>query len=115
LALGDRSSAWSHASQALRLYRQVQLYTFFAYHIVAEIALLLADRGEIAWALELYSLVLRQGCLAQSRWFAELFGQFIDKAALKLPLEEQAAAKERGQGFHSSFTSRIALSICSFK
>jgi hypothetical protein len=97
-ALGDRSGAWSHARQALHLYLEAQkLYTFFVYLTVAEIALLLADRGEIVQSLELFGLVTRQGYLAGSHWFAELFGRFIDEAAALLPLEEQTAAKERGQ------------------
>ena len=96
-ALGDRSGAWSHARQALHLYREAQnLFTFFVYLTVAEIALLLADRGEIVRALELYSMVTRQGYLAKSTWFADLFGRFMDEAAALLPLEEIAAAKERG-------------------
>jgi tetratricopeptide (TPR) repeat protein len=99
LALGDRASAWVHAKQALQLYSEMQLFTFFAYLCVAEVALLFADRGEVCLALELYGLVLRQGYLAQSRWFADLFERFIDKAASNLSLEEQTAAKKRGQAF----------------
>ena len=66
-------------------------------------ALLLADRGEIFRALELYSLVTRQGYLAQSRWFADLYGRFIE-AADNLPPEEQATARERGQALDFSRT-----------
>jgi predicted negative regulator of RcsB-dependent stress response len=95
-ALGDRPNAWLHAREAVKLYHEVRLYTFFAYLSAAEIALLLADRGELIQALELYSLVSRQGYLARSCWFADLFGQFLDRAAAQLPLEEQAAARERG-------------------
>ncbi len=99
LALGDRSNAWSYANQALRLYSQVRLYTFFAYLTVAEIALLLADSGEVTCAFELYSLVLRQGYLSESRWFADLFGKFIEEVASHLSLEEQTAAKKRSEAF----------------
>jgi tetratricopeptide (TPR) repeat protein len=104
LALGNRSAAWEHAGQALKIYTEIHLYTFFAYLSVAEMALLLADRGEVIQALELYSLVTRQGYLAQSRWFADLFGQVIETMATHLPQEEQAAAKRRGQAFDFSGT-----------
>ncbi len=97
LALGAWQAAWDHAAQALQLYTEVQLYTFFAYLIVAEIALLLATRGEVAHALELYCLVLRQGYLAHSRWFADLFGRLIEEAAAQLPAEEYSEAKKRGE------------------
>lgn len=97
LAFGNRPEAWRYAYQALQCYREVQLYTFFAYLTVAEIALLMADQGETIKALELYGLVLRQGHLANSRWFSDLFGKFIEEAAVQVPLEEQASAKKRGQ------------------
>jgi tetratricopeptide (TPR) repeat protein len=103
LALGNRSAAWEHARQALQIYTEIHLYTFFAYLSVAVMALLLADRGEIVRALELYSLVTRQGYLAQSRWFADLYGRFIEAAA-NLPPEEIAAAKDRGQALDFSKT-----------
>ena len=97
LALGNRAAAWEHARQAIQIYHDIHLYTFFAYLSMAEMALLLADRGEIIQALELYSLVTRQGYLAQSRWFADLFGRAIEGMAAHLPQEEQATAKRRGQ------------------
>lgn len=102
LALGDRTNAWLHAIQALHLYSEVQLYTFFVYLTVAEIALLLADRGEIVRALELYSLVTHQGYLAQSHWFADLYSHFLDEAAADLSLEERAAAEARGKALDFS-------------
>jgi DNA-binding SARP family transcriptional activator/predicted ATPase len=104
LALGDRAAAWEHARQALKIYTEIHLYTFFAYLSLAEIGLLLADRGEIIQALELYGLVTRQGYLAQSRWFADLFGQVIGAMAAHLPQEEQTAAKRRGQALDFSGT-----------
>ena len=104
LALGDRAAAWEHARQALLIYTEIHLYTFFAYLSVAVMALLLTDRGEIIRALELYNLITRQGYLAQSRWFADLYGRYIEAAAASLPPEEQAAARERGQALDFSRT-----------
>ncbi len=96
LALGDRSGAWTYAHQALRIYNEIRMYAFFVYLTIAEVALLLADQGEVIRALELYGLVLRQGYLAQSSWFADLFGKPIEKAASQFSLEERTAAKKRG-------------------
>jgi predicted ATPase/DNA-binding SARP family transcriptional activator len=96
-ALGDQIGAWSYAIQALHLYREVQLYSFFAYLTVAEIALLLADRGEIIQALELYGLVTRQGYLAQSHWFSDLYGKPMEAKAFGIPVEKVVEAQTRGQ------------------
>ena len=111
LALGNRSAAWEHARQALQIYTDIHLYTFFAYLSVAVMALLLADRGEIIQALELYGLVTRQGYLEQSRWFADLFGQEIEGMAAHLPQEEQTAAKRRGLTLDFSSTIDTLLRV----
>jgi tetratricopeptide (TPR) repeat protein len=96
-ALGNRSDAWTHANQALQLYREVKLYTFFVFQTLAEIALLLVDQGEIARALELYTLVVQQAYLAKSRWFADLYGRTIEQAVASLSQDEQTAARARAQ------------------
>ncbi|MBN2046174.1 MAG: hypothetical protein JW757_14215 [Anaerolineales bacterium] len=104
LALGKRFDAWEHARQALQIYRDAGLYTFFAYLTVAEIALLLAERGEISFALELYGNVNRQGYLAQSRWFAEVYGNRIEALTADLPLQDHSAAMHRSRGMDFSET-----------
>lgn len=96
-ALGNCSAAWQHAMQALQLYREIQLYTFFVYLTLADIALLLENQGEVVQALELYHLVSQLGYLAKSRWFAHLYGKHLDDAHARLPAEEQESLKERCQ------------------
>jgi tetratricopeptide (TPR) repeat protein len=96
-ALGDKSDAWKHSVQALQLYSEIQLYSFFVYLTLAEIALLLADRGELDWAVELFSLVTMQGYLAKSQWFADLYGKPLEAMAAKLPMREIDEAKKLGQ------------------
>ncbi len=96
-AFGDKVSAWSHAIQALQLYGESQLYSFFVYLTIAEIALLLADRGEIIRALELEGLVTRQGYLVQSAWFADLYGKPLEAMANGIPAIEVGEAKKRGK------------------
>jgi tetratricopeptide (TPR) repeat protein len=103
-ALGNCADAWEHARQALQIYSEIHLYTFFAYLSVAEMALLLAERGEAVQALELYSLVTRQGYLSQSRWFTDLYGQPLEVMVAHLSQEEQVAARTRGQAHNFSGT-----------
>ena len=91
--LGDRSSAWRHARQALQLYSETRLYTFFVYFTLADVAILLADGGECLRAMELCNLVTQQGYLAQSQWFTDLFKKEIDEAVSRLTKEEQAVVK----------------------
>lgn len=96
-ALGDRSNGWEHAIQALRLYREGNVLDFFVYQTLAVFALLLADKGEIKRALELYGKAMSQPNLANSRWFADLYGREIEKAASHMTCEEQAEVKRAGQ------------------
>ncbi|MCK7481092.1 MAG: hypothetical protein M0C28_30735 [Candidatus Moduliflexus flocculans] len=91
LALGDRSGAWEHAIQALRLCHEETSYTFI-YIKPRQFALLLADKGDIYQALELYGLASRQITLANSRWFADLCGGKL-KSGLPFDFEEQAEAE----------------------
>ena len=53
-SLGNKNSAWTQAAQALQFFGEIELYSFFVYLTLADIALLLADRGEIIRSLELY-------------------------------------------------------------
>jgi predicted ATPase/DNA-binding SARP family transcriptional activator len=97
LALGDQNVAWLHAIRALQFYGEIRLYNFFVYLTLADIALLLADRGAIIRSLELYGLVTRQGYLAHSQWFADLYGKPIEAKAGEIPVAEVEEAKKRGQ------------------
>jgi hypothetical protein len=61
------------------------------------IALLLADRGEVVRAIELYALASAHPFVAHSRWFRDVAGRHIRAAAAALPPEVVAAAGERGR------------------
>ena len=65
-------------------------------------ALLLADKGDIQQALELYGKASSQPNLANSRWFADLYGKEIEKAASHMTCEEQAELKQAGQSMDLS-------------
>ena len=60
-------------------------------------ARLLADRGDVERAVEVYACAGRSGFVANSRWFQDLVGAQIEAAAAGLPQEVLAAARERGQ------------------
>ncbi len=102
LALDDCTAAWEHLRQALRLYGEMQLYTYFVYLGLAQAGLLLAREGKTVRGLELYGLALQQEQLARSRWFAEVYGQAMEQAAAALTTEERSAALERGRGLELS-------------
>ena len=60
-------------------------------------ARLLADRGDVERAVEVYACAGRSGFVASSRWFQDLVGAPLEAAAARLPEETVAAARERGQ------------------
>jgi DNA-binding SARP family transcriptional activator/predicted ATPase len=101
-AVGDRLNAWMHAKLALQLYCEIQLYSFFVYLTLSNFALLLIDHGEIVKGLELYHLTTRQGYLAQSHWFAALFGIFFEDASARLTVDERNRAEEESLGLDLS-------------
>ncbi len=65
--------------------------------LLPAIALLLADQGEVGWAVELYALASRYPYLGRSRWYQDLFELSITKAAAALPPGSVKAAEERGR------------------
>lgn len=95
LALGNRTEAWAYTRQALQLYAGIRMFTFFIYLTLAQAALLHAGDGDFLQAAELYFLARRQAYLAQSRWFADLYGKPMEEALAHLPMEELDAIQER--------------------
>ena len=95
LRLGNIPPAWQHIHKALPLVvDQDLLYFSYALSIMA---LLLAGRGQVEQALELYTLVIRFPMVANSCWFADFFGKPIQSAITNLPVEVVVAAQQRGQ------------------
>jgi hypothetical protein len=70
---------------------------WFLVDAVTAIALLLADRGEAARAVELYALASRYPVVANSRWYEDVVGRHIAAAARALPPDVVAAAEARGR------------------
>ena len=102
--LAGAARGLGQASQARRLLCEVlQLSTelpgaLTPMHALPVAALLLADRGELQWAVEIYALASRYGYVANSRMWEDIAGRHIAAAAAAtLPPEVVASAQERGR------------------
>jgi hypothetical protein len=94
--LGNRQAAWEHLREAIGIGMDKDIFWVFIY-VLPTAALLLADQGENAQAVELYALALRYAIISNSRWFEDVAGREIAALAASLPLEVAAAAQERGR------------------
>ena len=65
--------------------------------VLPGIALIVADRGEVERAVELYALASRYPFVANSRWFEDVAGKQIAAVAATLPPDVVTAAQERGR------------------
>ena len=94
--LGHHEEAQRSAGSALRAESESRASWMLVFALSA-IALLLADRGAVEQAVELYALVSRRPDVSQDRWFEDVVGQELARAAAALPPEMVAAARERGR------------------
>jgi tetratricopeptide (TPR) repeat protein len=94
--MGQPDRAREHLVEALRLGRELDSWPPVALALPA-IALLLADRGQIERAVELYALASRYPYVANSRWFEDVAGREISALTATLPPEVVAAAQARGR------------------
>ena len=60
-------------------------------------ALLLADRGEVEQATEVYTRVWQEPFAHNSVWLAEVAGQELEEIAVRLPAGARVAAEGRGR------------------
>jgi hypothetical protein len=93
---GAVAQAWHHAYKALQIGAALgdpRPRT----RALPLLALLLADRGEVARAVELYALASRHPVVANSRWFEDVVGKQIAAAAAECPPATISAAQERGR------------------
>jgi tetratricopeptide (TPR) repeat protein len=93
--LGHLFQAQQRFCQTLQMAAESQDHVAFLYTLPG-VALLLADRGERARAVELYALASRYPFVANSRWFEDVAGKHV-AAAEALPPEVVVAAQERGR------------------
>jgi hypothetical protein len=64
---------------------------------LAGVALLCVEEGDYEAAIELYTVALQNGHIANSRWYQDVVGQYIDAIAQPLPAEIVEAAQARGR------------------
>jgi predicted ATPase/DNA-binding SARP family transcriptional activator len=95
LGLGNLAAAWGHALRAAHLLSG--RHYFWLLEAMAAAAAVLAERSEVERAVEIYALLNRHEFVANARWFADVFGQVVEKASAELPPNTVAAAKARGE------------------
>ena len=96
LALGQLSTARDFVNEALQ--RALTAGdVFLLFWTLPATALLLAERGELEWAVEVYALVSRHPFAAKSRWFEDVVGRRMVAVAASLPPDVAAQAQKRGQ------------------
>lgn len=102
LALASRKLGnGDHARQFLKAELQVALASRRYEPLIVSLlvaALLLADRGELERATELYTRIWQEPFARNSVWLREVAGRELQEISAGLPDEARAAAQERGQG-----------------
>jgi tetratricopeptide (TPR) repeat protein len=93
---GQPSLARQHLYEALRIGTEIGAFMPLITALPAK-ALLLADRGERARAVELYALASRYPFVGRSRWFEDVAGRELSAVGEALPPEVVTAAEERGR------------------
>jgi tetratricopeptide (TPR) repeat protein len=94
--LGEVPKARACLSRALRYAVETRAFNPLITSLPA-LALLLADEGDAARAVELYALASRYPYVANSRWFEDVAGKHIAAVAATLPPDVVAAAQEHGR------------------
>jgi tetratricopeptide (TPR) repeat protein len=96
LRLGQLDRAQRHFHDALQMATEIQDVVSLVTALPG-IALLLAERGKVELAVEIYALASRYPGIANSRWFEDMVGEHIASIAEALPSETVAAAQKRGR------------------
>lgn len=95
-ALHERERAIQYMIRALEIAIETEPLNPMRFELPG-MALLLADRGEIERAVELYAAAQQSPYIANSRWFEDVAGRHITERAASLPPVVVAAAQERGR------------------
>jgi len=94
--LGRPARARQYLAEGLRIASEIGPFWAYLYSLRL-MSLLLADRGEVERAVELYALATRYPYVANSRWFEDVAGKHIAAAAATLPPDVVTAAQARGR------------------
>jgi tetratricopeptide (TPR) repeat protein len=109
LGLGNLAVAWEHALRAVHLLSG--RHYFWLLEAMAAAAAVLAERREVERAVEIYALLNRHEFVANARWFADVFGQVVERAAADLPPDTVAAAQARGEALDLWQAAKDLLSL----
>ena len=94
--LGELTRAQRHLREALRTGVEIK-HVWTLVEALPAAALIMADRGDAEWAVQIYALASRYPYVANSRFYEDLAGKHIAAVAAALPAEVVAAAQERGR------------------
>jgi predicted ATPase/DNA-binding SARP family transcriptional activator len=94
--LGQPAQAWEHLREALRIAVETRAFEV-ALFALSGIALLLADGGQVARAVELYALAAKHPYIDKSQYRADIAGQHIAAVAATFPEDIADVAQERGR------------------
>jgi tetratricopeptide (TPR) repeat protein len=94
--LGNRDEARECLRAQLAWAQESQMLMPALFGLVAA-ARLLADKGEVERAVEVYALAMRYPFIAQSQWFADVARNQLAAFAATLPAERVATLQESGR------------------
>lgn len=94
--LGELDNAREYLAEALWTGAMMRAFQPIMFALPA-IALLLADKGQIARSVELYAFATKFPMVTQSRWFADVAGQAMRSVADLLPAVEREEAEANGR------------------
>jgi tetratricopeptide (TPR) repeat protein len=88
--------AWEHALTSVQYLTEFP-HIFWMFYALATVALLLAHEGQAERAIEVYNLISRYDFVANSQWFKDVFGRYLESTAAKLDSQKVQAARERSK------------------
>jgi predicted ATPase/DNA-binding SARP family transcriptional activator len=94
--LGQEEQAWASLRESLHIAVETNS-RFTLYMLAAALVVLLADAARWEQALEAYSAVMTDPIVANSRWFSDMVGDWMDLAKVHLPEDIRWTAEARGR------------------
>lgn len=112
--LQRHAEAIACVQQALALALTVNAFAPLLFSL-ASYALILAEEGEIAQALEIHALIAQHPYLKNSCWRQDCFSRYIEPRAATLSAEEKAAASTRGMAGDIQATATAVLTTLTIR
>lgn len=106
--VGDGSEAREHLAADLEVTLTSRFYLPMLLSLLVA-AVLLADRGNVARAAEIYFRVWQEPFAHNSVWLRDLAGRELEEITSRLTEKERAAARERGAALYLWTTAEARL------